>query len=734
MLSSLKKHIGIYGLLALYAGLLCAPLLLGKTLYWGDILLYFLPMADFQRESFLQGQIPLWNPHVLLGQPLLGNPQMGVFYPPNLLLFFFPGWLSLSLLTISHLFLCGVFCFHFLRFQKLSRLASLIGALTYAGSSAIIARLQFPPMVQVAPYLPLLLLLIDKICGQIMGKEEKQFTAVPLIPNPYHLLPFCLCLTVTVALMLLASHPQMAYLSLLIAIPYAIYRVRQKTGRWFHPIWFPFAGFFALGVGLCAVQLLPTLQLLRESPREQMTPEMANRFFLEARQLLTLIFPRVLGHPAFGDYKAAGNAWEPAIFVGWLPLVATIYAMKTQRQFSAIRFWIIVGAVNLWLAFGVKAYLFRLAFLLVPGVSKFHDPARFLFPLTFALVVLCAFGVDHWLKMQKWVSFAIKLLAVLLTALPLLWSAQIWNPTANPSAIYSEVLTPQVKSAGRVYLPNYERLWKRYVNYNDYGTNSDALIKAFRETQMPNVGMISHTEMVHGYEPVPLLRPLAFVGALQEQLKRGEPQAKRLLEMAAVSELRGEWGSDALLPGLIFSENNSEDKKGKEEGSAIFAMSEPPLWIHVVGKTRRIEGETRTLAVLSDPHFDPEKEAIVGEEGSEELQSDALNSPAKTRHLERTVHKWKAEVELNADRAFVFFSQVGYPGWRVTVDGEAKPLVRANGAFCGVYITGRKMHKIEMEFLPSAYRLGLYGSLMSFAVLSGLIGFVFASRNRKRVG
>ena len=554
----------IYLLLAIYAGSLCFPLLRGKSLYWGDILLYFLPMADFQRASFLHGQIPLWNPHVLLGQPLLGNPQMGVFYPPNAILFLCPGWLSLSILTVLHLFLCGVFCFHFLRGQRLSELSATVGALTYAGSSAIIARLQFPPMVMVAPYLPLLLLLIDKITEGSPGvgcrvsgvKPEglpsekaqcsEQDSSIPT-PDTRTPLLLCLSLSLVIALMLLASHPQMAYLSLLVAVPYAVYRVRQRTGQWFHRVWLGFAGSFALGVLLCSVQLLPTLQLLRESPREQMTPEMANRFFLEARQLLTLIFPRVLGHPAFGDYKAAGNAWEPSIFVGWLPLVAAFYtvfyAIRVRKHLSVTRFWLIVSAVNLWLAFGVKAILFRVAFYLVPGVSKFHDPARFLFPLTFALVVLGAFGVETWLKAGSR-SWGLRASAILLTALPLLWSAQVWNPTANPALLMPN---PQDKdgtlsNAGRVFLPSYERLWKRLVNYNDYGDSSDRLVRAFRASDLPNTGMLSGTEMVHGYEPVPLSKPLAYVSLLGGLLERGEPQSRRLLELAAVREWQGQWG------------------------------------------------------------------------------------------------------------------------------------------------------------------------------------------------
>src|SRR5580700_12295893 len=57
------------------------PLVCGRSLYWGDIMLYFEPMQRFAAAELKSGRLPLWNPYLLCGQPFLGNPQMGVFYP-----------------------------------------------------------------------------------------------------------------------------------------------------------------------------------------------------------------------------------------------------------------------------------------------------------------------------------------------------------------------------------------------------------------------------------------------------------------------------------------------------------------------------------------------------------------------------------------------------------------------------------------------------------------------------
>src|SRR4051812_14542844 len=63
------------------------PLILqGQALYWGDLFLYFYPLESYVKEQLAAGKAPLWNPYVLCGQPLVGNPQSWVFYPSTALL------------------------------------------------------------------------------------------------------------------------------------------------------------------------------------------------------------------------------------------------------------------------------------------------------------------------------------------------------------------------------------------------------------------------------------------------------------------------------------------------------------------------------------------------------------------------------------------------------------------------------------------------------------------------
>ena len=48
-----------------------------------DVFLYFYPYRAYVAEAMAQNRLPLWNPHLFMGVPLLANSQVGLFYPPN---------------------------------------------------------------------------------------------------------------------------------------------------------------------------------------------------------------------------------------------------------------------------------------------------------------------------------------------------------------------------------------------------------------------------------------------------------------------------------------------------------------------------------------------------------------------------------------------------------------------------------------------------------------------------
>ena len=51
-----------------------------------DIYRLFIPEATYLRDRLLNGEVPLWNPYVRLGQPFAATLTSEAFYPPHVLL------------------------------------------------------------------------------------------------------------------------------------------------------------------------------------------------------------------------------------------------------------------------------------------------------------------------------------------------------------------------------------------------------------------------------------------------------------------------------------------------------------------------------------------------------------------------------------------------------------------------------------------------------------------------
>lgn len=695
-------------LLLAFTLLLLWPLCVGRALYWGDILLYFAPMLRFQQTALQHGHIPLWNPTILGGQPLVGNPQMGVFYPTTPLLLVMPVWLYLSVTTIIHVFLCGAFMNAYLRGWSGDRWARLAGSLAYMGSECLIGRIQFPPMIFSAPYFPLLLLCIDRCldtgCLDTEGASRKscrhslQETCSSNCPTCHspriRRIREYIRLSLVVGLLALAAHPQMAYLILTAASLYAAARLLNRAYSRAEGSQFDdyqkgsrirqlraiisrallsaarliLAGL--LGLMLASVQILPAIQVLLESPREKLTPAQANRFYLEPAHLLRLIFPRFWGHPVTADFWGGGNAWEPAFFIGWLPLLLISAACLRFRKRRKVQFWIAAALGGVWLSFGNMGGIYWVAFKTVPGLSNFHDPARFLVFTTFAFALLTTLGWQVcekivWHKLKAFWIFnssessrtlllqhaawrnTYRCVGMVAIALPLWWVGKDWNPTVPhdffrlrsralviaPVSAYTgtgeEVRKPDVEDNSnslRSYLPAHEQFWKHYVTdgYSDYGPDDTRHFQAILDTMMPNLNTGWGQESASGYEPVPLSAPASVDTLGRVALRRGEPNLSRVLAVMGVRALilpHNDRISDPRLletKPLVQSQpvqqvsNTPQPIQGGTRLPVRILQNEdvlPRAWI--VRSVRRVEGKTRISAALAAPDFHPEQIAIL---------------------------------------------------------------------------------------------------------------------------
>jgi hypothetical protein len=92
----------------------------------------------------------------------------------------------------------------------------------------------------------------------------------------------------------------------------------------------------------------------------------------------------------------------------------------------------------------------------------------------------------------------------------------------------------------------------------------------------------------------------------------------------------------------------------------------------------------------------------------------------------------RVDIEVNLARdGFLILTDSYYPGWKVTVDGVEKPILRANGAFRAVELTDGR-HLVRFAFDPPSFKLGMAVSIAGGLSVLGLL-ILGNSRSRPRL-
>jgi hypothetical protein len=408
-----------YYLIWLLPLILLAPVYLtGRALFWGTPLLQFVPWWSFAWETLLSGHLPLWNPYLGMGAPLLANYQSALAYPPTWIYFalYVLGGVRLmawgqALLVALHLAWSGLGMALLARRIGLGVLAQGVAGLSFGLCGYLVARAGFLSINAAAAWMPWVILSLTSLlemCNQLKPLHWK--TAI---------LPQSLHLTLCVAMQLLSGHAQTTWYTLVLALLWTLYWVMLQIGRegWARRV--GYGGVSAglaiiLGVGLAAVQLLPTAEYLAQSQRaSSVAYDYAMNYSFWPWHFLNFLSPGMFGSPATGDYWGFGNYWEDAVYIGALPLLLAVRAVldafwRRKRtpphppsegiiaKPGFILFLIVICVISAIFALGRFAAIYPWLYHNIPTFAMFQAPTRWMLWAEFALALLAAVGADRW--------------------------------------------------------------------------------------------------------------------------------------------------------------------------------------------------------------------------------------------------------------------------------------------------------------------------------------------------
>ncbi len=759
------------------------PFLIGqKILYWGTPLLQFYPWRDLALELARTGHLPLWNPYLGNGAPLLANHQSALLYPPNWLALLLPLDLASSWLAALHLAWAGVGLVLLARALGLSALGQAVAGLAFGLSQYLVARVGFFSINATVAWLPWLVWAVEL---QLRAAHWRRALACA-----WRLALFG-------ALLLLAGHAQTAWYALLLAGLWAAWRVlttRRLRSLRGAALAASLAGALVLATAVAALQLLPTAELLRQSPRAVAADhDFVMTYSYSPWRLLTLLAPDLLGNPAQGNYIGYGNYWEDADYVGVLPLLLALFLLvpvaaralwHTLRRLILVApgapeaerglplFLGAVGFVALLWGLGRNTPIFPWLYDHVPTFNLFQAPTRVLVWLVFALALLAGLGVDRWRAPSGRALYWTRLGTM--GALTLIISGVVGaRLLTGDTALAANVrgLSLAMASAGvfllacgglsllKPYLP--PRVWGGAVVLlvaldllvAGRGLNPGADPAAYRQ---PGPATAELAALLDGHrlwyppsdeERVKFSRflsladfgPPATALALRAALVPDVAVLDRLPSVnnydplvsaryAALVEVVGAHTTPNLLQLMDVSIiASTTTRRGWElvatdrvAGVGFYRVPGAPQRVWIVPAARTVPNLAAARLALAAPDFDPAQFVI--------LEDGPVDPPAPAISLTPSINAVTIPVIL-AEPGWVVLSDTYYPGWTVTVDGQPAALMPANIAFRAVAVPAGA-HTVVFDYQPRSVAVG--GAVTAAALLIWLAVGLVVLVNRRR--
>ena len=350
----------------------------------GDVTQFSIGLMKVLGDSLRQGRIPLWNDLWGYGFPGLAESQMGVFYPPHLLLYgLLPVETAYTVSLVFHTLLAAFGTAWAARRLGISAQGACLAGFTWIASGFFVIHLPHQWGYSTAAWTPWAWGFAWMVVrGERPGRAALGLSAV-------------------LALQLLPGHFQIGFITqttvvALFAVGFASRAIEGKDVR--QRLGFAMAALLAI-FPMAAIQLAPTFQLARLAEGRRDWDYLAG-FALTPIHWVHYLAPGLfrrspLWRPlAWDSFHTSPE--ESLGYVGLIPLFLALSAIR-QGWRRDPRVTALLVLTGLTLALGLGPYFpgSRLLFRL-PGFSFFRAPARWSVASGLALALLAGVGLDFW--------------------------------------------------------------------------------------------------------------------------------------------------------------------------------------------------------------------------------------------------------------------------------------------------------------------------------------------------
>ena len=716
-----------------------------------DVVSFIFPIQMFTIDLMKQGVLPLWNNLIVAGTPLIANFQSAAFSPTNFLYFILPTIFAWTAQIIAQPFLAAVFLYLLLRNFGVSRISSVAGGLFYGFAGFLMIWMQWNGHTLTAAFFPLVILFAKR------WLESQKFIWGAL-------------LSLGLTLQIFSGYPQIIlYEFLSLALLVIIFE--REILKNFRKM-FMLGLFVILGIGLATVQILPGLELLKESQRsvELVKNEWA---FLPPQLLITFLAPDYFGNHSTQNYWGPADYTLTTGFSGVVVIILAGIGFLSNKKSLPLRFGLTLVLLSLAIVLPnpISVWVKESGFLGLQATSA-H---RALVLSNLGLAILAGIGLDslifkNYRKQDLIRTFYIPTILLLSftggTLISFFWLKSepgglesVVKSIANLNVGLKNLILPLAvlclsailivfndyfKKSRNIFLGLLILLgifelfrfgWKftpfspkEFVFPNTpvltFLQNQQKPFRVTAEDVVPiNMMMPYRIETVEGYDAVYPLSYAEYLAALNSGQTGGDPM--------------GRYGSVSNVNTKLFDLVNGKyvlvlkrDNNGKPDpnGNISEKFRDPKLKKVFEDKTVVVleneavlpraffvsdwETETDSQKVLQNllaDDFPLDKKIILEEE---------FNQFPKGKSNSKITFKDTREIEVNTDKpGLLFLSSSFYPGWKAFIDGKEAKIYRADYTFQAIPVEAGK-HTVTLNYKPDSFEKGKLASLISLLFLS----------------
>jgi hypothetical protein len=729
----------------------------GGLLFPSDLLYYYYPLTEQAAERLAAGELPLWNPYACSGIPLLATLQVNPFYPGRWLALLLPAHQALPVLLFIECVLGAWFSALFFRAWGMATVAAAAGGALFA-FACLVGQSFWPPQVSSAIWLPWLLLCVEKLAGRWQWR-------------------WWIGLVAGGTLQFLGGSPQHVVYTAYVLVPYALLRLGSDCAdgtRAWAPAALRLGGLLlaaGLAVGLCGIQLLPSIELIEHGLRGGPLSPAAVHYLKGVSLPLSQILKNSLDPaPKLISYDIGFGGGYFGISTLIMLVVGAIGGHRNWR----VWFFLAVTAGSLVLSDGYRG-AFRdmyAALASLPTGGVFRSPERLRFLSFFGVAAVASAGFDQFSRafatartrgtpaaavagaaivtgliagLGSWAAAWRAIATLLLLATIVRWRGRPAVRGICRAAMLVLLVWDLARATGPYgSLRALPKGWSQ--SFHAFGhtmIGGDAFADLRRQAGLnrlevvgadpiAGVAPIDKAYRVSCYDPIapnpwPTLSTKLGGSATSMMLMQVDPErfaafydVASVRTILVVAPSKSNPDARALLRALG-RQRQIQLQRGSPLSGPLpeIAMEQ---WdnidalprAYLVGRFRVCTGAE---ALHHIAHGDVDFRATVLLDRDPGMASQAAEP---TGYLPATVTSYAAErveIETSAPQErLLVLTDSYYPGWTARVDGAATEILRANGLYRAVRVPGGS-HRVEFEYRPASLRWGAWISLVSFVVL-----------------